>query len=434
MYCKYCGNLIADDSVFCNKCGKYVRESASVVNNEAKIRTDGIRWISTNELSWQKPYFAKIVQVFFVTLILIFIIHGFISIYDARDSWNIYTYWNIYDVYETKYWGMPLDEIKRNFRIGYFFFIMVPLFLLLYIVIRFLPVSRFPNEKDILPRNVADSLEEYEWLGFRKNYYVRFKRCEKYGILDVANYIVYAPAIYDEIKWRADQEIYDVRIGDVVKSFYVLPIKSVGDRAILQKCQRKDYGELLIPSYVTESVRRTFSGCLGLTSVVLPDSLTSISEAMFSNCSDLKSITISNNVTNIGDYSFSCCGSLTSIIIPNSVTTIGYCAFGGCSGLTSITIPKSVTQIRDYAFKNCSNLKTVTISDSISNIGEAVFSNCVKLNSVYCFASSVPKTKNYTFHNVKQNTATLYVPSSAIDAYKMASQWKNFGRILPIEE
>ncbi|MBR2231357.1 MAG: leucine-rich repeat protein [Prevotella sp.] len=59
-------------------------------------------------------------------------------------------------------------------------------------------------------------------------------------------------------------------------------------------------------------------------------------------------------------YTISCkysgCTGLTSIIIPNSVTTIGGYALRNCTGLTSITIGKSVTEIGSQAFENCTGI------------------------------------------------------------------------------
>ena len=56
---------------------------------------------------------------------------------------------------------------------------------------------------------------------------------------------------------------------------------------------------------------------------------------------------------------FSGCTGMSSIVIPSSVTTIGNAVFYGCTGLTSITIPNSVTSIGNNVFLNCTNLATV---------------------------------------------------------------------------
>ena len=59
------------------------------------------------------------------------------------------------------------------------------------------------------------------------------------------------------------------------------------------------------------------------------------------------------SVTSIGNYAFSGCSGLTSVIIPSSVTSIWDDAFSECSSLTSVTIPKKVTIIGYRAFDPC---------------------------------------------------------------------------------
>ena len=56
---------------------------------------------------------------------------------------------------------------------------------------------------------------------------------------------------------------------------------------------------------------------------------------------------------------FSGCSGLTSVIIPGSVTYIGPFAFKGCSSLTSVTIPNSVTSIGENAFDYCCGMTEV---------------------------------------------------------------------------
>ena len=68
---------------------------------------------------------------------------------------------------------------------------------------------------------------------------------------------------------------------------------------------------------------------------------------------------VNYSVTSISDGAFSGCRGLTSVIIPNSVTSIDSDAFANCSGLTSVTIPNSVTYIDSNAFGYCSGLTTL---------------------------------------------------------------------------
>ena len=125
-----------------------------------------------------------------------------------------------------------------------------------------------------------------------------------------------------------------------------------------------------------------FSGCSGLTSIIIQEGVTSIGDYAFSGCSSLTSITIPNSVTSIGCEAFGGCSRLTSITIPNSVTSIDNYAFSGCSSLTSITIPSSVTSIGNGTFDGCSSLTSITIPSSVTSIGERAFSGCSSLTSI----------------------------------------------------
>ena len=79
-----------------------------------------------------------------------------------------------------------------------------------------------------------------------------------------------------------------------------------------------------------------------------------------------------DSLTSIGESAFSGCSGLTSVIIPDGVTSIGNSAFSGCSGLTSVTIPNSVTSIGSKAFYN-TYINTLTIGTGILTIAKDAF-------------------------------------------------------------
>ena len=187
-----------------------------------------------------------------------------------------------------------------------------------------------------------------------------------------------------------------------------------------------------IPNSVTSIGSYAFQGCSGRTSITIPNSVTSIGSCAFLSCSGLTSVTIGNNVTSIGYGAFSFCTGLTSIYIPNSVTSIGNSAFFRCRGLTSINIPNSVTSIGGDTFSGCTSLTSVTIGNSVTSIGNNAFKNCTSLTSVTCLAESVPTTETDVFSGVPLSSATLYIPTSALDVYNTAEPWNDFGTILLI--
>ncbi len=141
-----------------------------------------------------------------------------------------------------------------------------------------------------------------------------------------------------------------------------------------------------------------FSGCSGLTRIILPSGVTSIGEGAFDSCSGLTSITLPSGVTSIGMYAFYNCNGLTSITLPSGVTSIGKCAFCGCSGLTSITLPSGVTSIGWYAFYCCNGLTSITLPSGVTSIDGHAFQNCYGLTSIN-LPSGLTSIGDYAFWN-----------------------------------
>ena len=77
-------------------------------------------------------------------------------------------------------------------------------------------------------------------------------------------------------------------------------------------------------------------------------------------------------------------------------------------------------------------LTSVTIPNSVTSIGHGAFTDCVNIENFYCYAEEVPSA-GYDAFDGFSNDATLYVPASAIEAYKTTEPWSDFGTIKAIE-
>ena len=225
--------------------------------------------------------------------------------------------------------------------------------------------------------------------------------------------------------------------------------------------------KITIPNSVLSIGSIAFIGCSGLTTVTIPAKVNMIGAGAFAACDKLTSINVyatspyyrseggvlySNNktllhqvpagltgefhvpdgVTTVNAYAFYRCNKLADISMPTSVTSIGNYAFHYCL-FESIEIPEGVTSLGYSAFYACTKLAKVILPSTLVNMDHGVFYLCTALTSVTCKATTPPSGgKNY-FLDVDLSACKLYVPQSAVDDYKTADQWKDFGdNILPI--
>lgn len=81
-------------------------------------------------------------------------------------------------------------------------------------------------------------------------------------------------------------------------------------------------------------------------------------KTLIAGCKTSK-IPTDGSVTAIGARAFSGCVDLTSIVIPDCVTEIAASAFEDCTGLAEIAIGRGVAKIGSHAFYHCTALKRV---------------------------------------------------------------------------
>lgn len=192
-------------------------------------------------------------------------------------------------------------------------------------------------------------------------------------------------------------------------------------------------GALKIPDSVTSIGSYAFRGCENLTSVELPKGLTSIAENVFDGCSRLKSVVLPEGLTSIGDKAFHWCYDLTGELkIPESVTSIGPSAFNFCR-VTSVKILSRVTSIESHTFNGCEYLTSIEIPSCVTSIADGAFTYCTALTSMTVLATTPPQMAENVFeYAIDLENVTLYVPIEAVDNYKAADVWKDFGNIVAL--
>ena len=133
-------------------------------------------------------------------------------------------------------------------------------------------------------------------------------------------------------------------------------------------------------------------------------------------------ITIPDGVTEIGENAFSKCENLESVVIQSSVTSIGKHAFEDCKSLEDVTMQAGAEIIDEGAFWGCTSLRNIAILGGVTTMWYSVFYNCQNLESITLLSETPPTIQPSTLFTVPE-TCPIYVPASAVDAYKAASEW-----------
>ena len=107
------------------------------------------------------------------------------------------------------------------------------------------------------------------------------------------------------------------------------------------------------------------------------------------------------------------------------MTSVSEGAFYRAGNLTSIVIPNKVSRIESRAFLQCNELSSVSFGSELQTIGDYAFAYCGKINTMTSYNIPPPAVGMDGFRDVPLSTI-LFVPSSALGAYKQHPVWGMF--------
>ena len=154
---------------------------------------------------------------------------------------------------------------------------------------------------------------------------------------------------------------------------------------------------------------------------------------MFQGCSSIEAIDLQNwDATSLetAEEVFSGCTKLKRINLPHNLKVLNYRFFLNCGSIEEITLPSTLTKIEDYSMTDLYKLTQITFPSNVGEIGESLPVNSNNLKEIFCMATTPPalSTRAFTTTTGKINK-TLYVKTSALEAYQADPQWSRFAVI-----
>ena len=133
------------------------------------------------------------------------------------------------------------------------------------------------------------------------------------------------------------------------------------------------------------------------------------------------------------------CTSLSvEVYLPN-LKDINISAFAK-SGITKVKNLGKITSIGggwgdgEGTFYGCSSLSFVRLPNTLTSIGIQAFYNCSSLTT-FIVEAETPPTLGSSAFAATNSTFIIYVPDSAVEAYKTSTNWSGYAsRIKPLSE
>lgn len=195
-------------------------------------------------------------------------------------------------------------------------------------------------------------------------------------------------------------------------------------------------GDLNIPKNVKKIENGAFGGCSGLNGrLTLPDGLESIGNDAFSSCRFRGPLILPSTLKSIGSNAFNYNMFSGELKLPSSLQGLGSNAFVGCSRISgTLEIPENITAIKECTFASCRSIEKLVLPSTMDVIQSGAFSDCFGLGSIVCNAVNPPYVESGAFDGVSKSNVVVEVPEASLAAYRTASGWSDFKKIVAHHE
>lgn len=143
------------------------------------------------------------------------------------------------------------------------------------------------------------------------------------------------------------------------------------------------------------------------------------------------SYTIPDGTISIAERAFYQNEKLTELFFSESVEKIEPYTFAQAKELKRAVINDKIQEISAYAFENCTKLEEIVLGKNVQTIGAYAFNYCDTLQKMTVLADNPPVAKEGAFNGVSTETV-VYVPASALEAYRQTAPWSSFN-LQPID-
>lgn len=187
---------------------------------------------------------------------------------------------------------------------------------------------------------------------------------------------------------------------------------------------------------IKEIWEAAFSDCYELNGrLTLPEGLKYIGSSVFRNCKFKGTLVLPLTLKSVGDNAFSYNMFSGELKLPSSLQELGSGAFACCSRIVgTLEIPENITAIKEQAFSGCSSIEKLVLHSKMDVIQSGAFYDCYGLGSIVCNAVNPPYVESSAFDGVSKSNVVVEVPEASLAAYRTASGWSDFNKIVAHHE